>query len=321
MGFIRLLAWFLLIGSIFAVAALALWSYGNIQDTGKSWKKYRWTIGVPLVMLIIVFIVSGIGQVEAGQRGVVTQFGAVTGEIKGEGIYFVIPGIQKVIPMDIQTNAYNTEAAAVSSDLQDVMTSITVNYNLNPNMAATVYQTIGKDYVERIIRPAVQESVKSVTAQFNAEGLIIKRPEVGSKIRQVLSDRLAPLGINVDAISTTNFQFSPEFTNSIEAKAVAAQKALEAENKLREIEVVARQAEAEAKGQAAAKIAQSEGESQSILNVAKAQAEANKLITESITPELVQYNLVTKLSPNIKVMILPSGQSFILDPAALLGSE
>src|SRR5690606_6067099 len=124
-------------------------------------------------------------------------------------------------------------------------------------------------------------------------------------------------GIIVEAVNITNFEFSQAFTQSIEAKVVAVQRALEAENRLRQIEIEARQREAQAKGEANAKIAEAEGQAQAILTVAEAQAEANKLINDSITDELVRYNLVDRLSPGISTIVLPSGQDFILGPEVL----
>lgn len=292
-------------------------------------------VGVVLGILVIVgaFILAGsIGQVSAGHRGVVLSFGAVTQETKGEGLYFVTPLVNTVELMDVQTHAYEAEAGAASQDLQDVHTKVTLNYTLDPAKVNLVYQTLRHEYVERIIKPAVQESVKAIIAKFDAEKLITQRPAVKAAIEAALKDRLALHGILSETISMTDFQFSRSFTDAIEAKQVAVQDALKAENKLRQIEVEARQAKQAAEGQRDADIARAqgqrqsailkaEGEAQATVLVADAQSKANKVLADSLRnqPELLKYVLYQKLGDDIKVIILPSGQEFILGSEVLGG--
>lgn len=286
-----------------------------------------------IVVIIAGFVVAGsIGQVSAGNRGTVLQFGAVTEKTLGEGLYMVTPLVNTVELMDVQTHAYEAEAGAASQDLQDVHTKVTLNYTLDPAKVNMVYQTLRRDYVERIIKPAVQESVKAVTARFDAEKLITKRPEVKSAIEIALKDRLALHGILSETISMTDFQFSRSFTEAIELKQVAVQDALKAENKLRQIEVEARQVKQAAEGQRDADIARAqgqrqsailraEGEAQATVTVADAQAKANKVLADSLRgqQELLKYTLYQKLGDQIKVIILPSGQEFILGSEVLGG--
>ena len=106
--------------------------------------------------------------------------------------------------------------------------------------------------------PAIQESVKQVTARFNAEELITKRETVKDQIEEQIRNRLA-YNIIVDAISITEFQFSPEFVRAVEAKVAVKQRALQAQNELRRIEIEAQQAEAKAVGDQQANIARAEG--------------------------------------------------------------
>jgi regulator of protease activity HflC (stomatin/prohibitin superfamily) len=114
------------------------------------------------------------------------------------------------------------------------------------------YRNLRQDYENRIIQPYIQEAVKSTTANFDAEQLITQRPEVKDKLQDLMTERLAPRGIGVVQLSITDFQFSPTFQDSIEAKVKAVQQALEAENALKRVEFEAKQAitkaEAEAKG-------------------------------------------------------------------------
>ncbi|MDO8751677.1 MAG: prohibitin family protein [Dehalococcoidia bacterium] len=254
-----------------------------------------------MLLLTNILGFQTLGLIGPGERGVVLQFNAVTDKTFSEGLYAKVPFVESVVKMSVQTLAYEVDAGAASRDLQEVATGVTLNYSLAPDKVNRIYQQLRRDYVERIIKPAVQESVKATTAQFDAEELISKRPAVRAAIEDTLKQRISPFGITVDALSITNFQFSPTFTASIEAKVVAVQKALEAENRLRQIEIEARQREATAVGEANA-----------ILRVAEAQASANALVNKTLTADLIQFTLVQKLGDQIKVIMLPSNQPFIL---------
>lgn len=316
---------------IAVLLALKLTKNKSTDETELGWRPWGTLAGVALVILTLI-LQGGIGQVPAGYRGVVLNFGAVTHRTLNEGIYMVTPIAESVEMVDVQTHAYEADATAASKDLQDVHTKVTLNYALDAVKVDIVYQTLRQDYVVRIVKPAVQECVKAVTARFDAEQLITQRPDVKLNIEIALKDRLAAHGIVAETISITDFDFSDSFTAAIEAKQVAVQDALKAENKLRQIEVEARQVEAAAKGQANAAIAtaegqkrsailKAEGEASATLTVAEAQAKANKMLAESLRdePELLRYILYQKLGDDIRVIILPSGQEFILGPDILGG--
>ncbi len=265
------------------------------------------------VVLIIASIVAGsFTTVPAGHRGVVIRFSAVTGGILGEGLQFKLPFIDYVEKMSVQTQKYEADSLAVTNDLQDVSTTIALNWHLDPNMAAEVYRTLGLDFINRIAAPAIQETIKQITAQYNAEDLILRRDEVKAAITDSLSSRLLERGIITETVSITNFQFSATFTAAIEAKVAAEQAVLEALNKLEQVKVEAQQREAEAKGEADARIAQAIGEAEYIRVVTDAQIAANEAIADSLTPEVLQYILLDRLGEDIEIIVIPSGQGLDL---------
>ena len=265
------------------------------------------------VVLIIASIVAGsFTTVPAGHRGVVIRFSAVTGGILSEGLQFKLPFLDSVEKMSVQTQKYEADSLAVTNDLQDVSTTIALNWHLDPNMAAEVYRTLGLDFINRIAAPAIQETIKQITAQYNAEDLILRRDEVKAAITDSLSSRLLERGIITETVSITNFQFSATFTAAIEAKVAAEQAVLEALNKLEQVKVEAQQREAEAKGEADARIAQAIGEAEYIRVVTDAQIAANEAIADSLTPEVLQYILLDRLGEDIEVIVIPSGQGLDL---------
>ena len=204
------------------------------------------------MIALFILIMASVGIVGAGQRGVLLRFGAVTGVIKNEGLYFKIPFVENVVLMSTQIQKYSTLSSASSKDLQVVTTEVTLNYQLNANQVGEIYRNMRQDYEHRVIQPFVQEAVKSIAANFDAEQLITQRPRVKADLQNLLSKRLAILGITVIELSITDFRFTQVFQDSIEAKVKAVQQALEAENALKRVGFEAQQAivkaTAEAKG-------------------------------------------------------------------------
>jgi len=210
-------------------------------------------IAIAGVVIAGLVVVAGItGTVSAGQGGVLLRFGAVTGDIKQEGLYFKYPFVEQVVLMSTQIQKYTAPASASSKDLQVVATEITLNYQLDAGSVGEIYRNMRQDYENRIIQPFTQEAVKSTTANFDAEQLITQRPRVKDELQNLITARLAPLGIRVVELSITDFRFTQVFQDSIEAKVKAVQQALEAENALKRVEFEAQQAivkaQAEAKG-------------------------------------------------------------------------
>ena len=208
-------------------------------------------LGVGAVFALVL-LWGAMGTVGAGERGVLLRFGAVTGTIYEEGLYFKIPFVDQVTLMSTQIQKYTAPATSSSKDLQVVSTEVTLNFQLEASQAGEIYRTLRQDYQNRVIQPYIQEAVKSTTANYNAEELITRRPAVKDALQALMAERLAPLGIGVVQLSITDFQFSTAFQQAIEAKVTAVQQALEAENALRRVEFEAQQAvtraTAEAKG-------------------------------------------------------------------------
>ncbi|MDP2730649.1 MAG: prohibitin family protein [Dehalococcoidales bacterium] len=264
-------------------------------------------------LVIIVAIVAGIFvAVPAGNRGVVIRFNAVTGTILSEGLQTKVPFIDSVVMMDVRTDKYEVAAAAASRDLQDVSTTIALNWRLEPNRTAEIYRTLGMEYIGRIAAPAVQEVVKQVTARHRAEDLITNRELVRNQIAEELGIRLIERGIITEAVSITEFKFNATFVAAIEAKVAAEQAVLQAQFTLEQVKIEAQQREEKERGEALARIAKAEGEAEYIRVVTDAQVAANNAIAESLTPEVLQYVLLDRLGEDIKVIVIPSGQGLDL---------
>jgi prohibitin 2 len=215
-------------------------------------------------VVIIVFMFESVVVVEAGHRGVVLYVGAVENRVLGEGIHYIIPFAEQVVPMEVRTLKFQANASAASNDLQEVQTTIALNYHISPSQANIIYQQLGADYADRIIAPTIQESVKASVAKFNAEELITKRATAKAVIAQSIANTLGTRDIVVETVFITDFKFSQAFASQVESKVVAFQKYLTEQNNLRAIQVIANQTVVQAQATARANVAKANGESQAI---------------------------------------------------------
>lgn len=215
---------------------------------------------IPFVMAItagVVFTIVGVlfqsyTIVTAGHSGVQVTMGTVNPVALTEGFHFVNP-ISSVRDVDVRLQKATLSGANASTkDLQVVHTDIVVNYRLNAAATPHIYKDFGLNLDDKLLGPAINESFKSVTAHFNSEELITKRDVVSAEIKQELQDKVGKYGIDVSEISLVNFGFSPEYQKSIEAKVIATQEKLKAEQDLQRIQVEAKSRIAQAEGEAKA---------------------------------------------------------------------
>lgn len=209
------------------------------------------TVGVVVFAIIFLFL-NPFAYVPVGHRGIATRLGGLTGQVREEGLHFRVPLIEGNKNVEVRVQKKEVDASAASKDLQSVSSKIAVNFAIDPTRVVELYRQVGDDYDDRVVAPAIQESVKSVTARFTAEELITKRSEVSDAILAELKTRVGQYGLVASDLNIVDFDFSESFNASIERKVTAQQDALAAENKLKQIEFEADQAVAAAKGKAEA---------------------------------------------------------------------
>ncbi len=205
-----------------------------------------------MCILALILAFGSWGTTTAGHRGVVLRMGAVTGEVKGEGFYGKAPFLDSIVEMDVRIQKLQVETEGASKDLQHVSATVALNLNVLPAEAPTLYQTVGTEYLDRVVAPALHEATKAVQAQFTAEQLVTQREAVREAMNVLVTKKLSPFGIRVESLNILHFDFSKAFNESIELKVTAEQNALAAKNLLVQKEYEAKQAVAVAKGKAEA---------------------------------------------------------------------
>jgi len=185
-------------------------------------KKIAIILGV--LFIILLAIMTSFRQIGTGEIGVVTRFGKVTGKEVGEGLHIVLPfGVERVTIYDIKVGKLSDEIAASTIDLQDVNTTIALNYRVEAGAVSNLHKTVGPLYVDKIIQPAINEVFKASSARYTSADLLTKRAEVKQLAIDGLKERLGKYGISVDDLSIVNFKFSATFTKAIEEKQAAEQ--------------------------------------------------------------------------------------------------
>jgi len=220
MGFV----WF---GLMLFVVSFVLKRFHKETGDNINLRPWAWAARIVAILMVIGGLLSAsIVIIPAGYRGVMMRFSAVSGTLS-EGIHLVVPYINSVEKMEVRTQKESSEATAASKDMQTVTTSLALNFHIDPSQVGKIYKNIGTDYKARIIDPAVQESIKMVTARYTAEELIKSRTAVKAEVEADITKRLSAYDLIVEpsGLSITNFNFSPEFNSAIEAKQVAQQEA------------------------------------------------------------------------------------------------
>lgn len=257
--------------------------YMHSQEVGKA---VRTALVVGVLFTCALGLIESLTVVNAGTVGVVTRYGAVNRTLE-PGLHAVWPYVETVNTVNTQTMIIKTSEEASSHDLQQVHMETTLAYHFDPAYAGWIFQQLidqGSNAVEnKAVIPSLLEAMKSTTAHYDAQELIDKRPLVRDGVEAFITSRLKPYHIVPESVSITNFNFSQDYNNAIEAKVTAAQQAEKAQNDLARIKIEAEQKVAEAQGQAQARLA-----------VAGAEAEANRKISESLTDKLVQYETIKR---------------------------
>ncbi|BAY42594.1 band 7 protein [Scytonema sp. HK-05] len=244
-----------------------------------------------LLCLITIFLTPFV-VVNAGERGVLMEFGKVQNTILGEGIHVIIPVVNTVKRLSVRVQKQDISAEASSKDLQDIFTDVALNWHIIPQEANAIFQQIGdeRDVVDRILNPAIEEVLKAVMAKYTAEELITKRGEVKAEVDDALTARLANYHIAIDDVSLVHVHFSQRFDEAVEAKQIAEQEAKRAG-------FVALKASKEAEAK---------------VNLAKGEAEAHKVLHETLTPEILQNRALDKWDGKLP-LIFGRGESTLFN--------
>lgn len=276
---------------------------GKLKKSGDPYGNHV-RVGSLVVLLVVVggySALKSVNQIPAGHTGVVYQFGGIVDQVP-EGLQVVAPWRDVTIAsIQVQRHSFD-QLTNFSRETQDVFIKATLNYRVAPHAIQDLYRRVGPNWFEALVESRVNQIFKDETVKYRAVEIAPKREEIRTSARERLTKELEPFSIDVVDLLIDNVDFSGEFKRSIEEKQVATQNALREQERVKQKEYEKLQ-----------RIKEAEARAESTLIEATAQAEANRLLAESLEPILVQWQMVEKLSSNIKVMLLPSDQGLLFD--------
>jgi regulator of protease activity HflC (stomatin/prohibitin superfamily) len=221
--------------------------------------------------LIAVLVLPALVITPPGHRAAIFDLGGGVSPVeRGEGLSLVVPWFQTPRMVNVRTQIYSVEVYPQSLDLQEVTVPVAVNWHVQPDQAAELYQAVGLDYARTVIAPAVLQLVTQEVGQFKAIDFAQSRAALAEAVHKALQDRLGHYGIQVESVNVEDAIFAANFIQAVEAKVIADQKAAEAK---RLIEVAAAEAQAvreRAAGDRDAAIFKAEGQRQAIEDVSAA---------------------------------------------------
>ena len=301
----------------------------NVRNVGINRNASRIFLIIVIVVVILGLLSSTIIFVPPDQIGVVVSritSGGYRREPLYSGLHFVVPLLENVEKYSIARQTYTMSASTSegqregddsirvrTKDGQEVFMDSSVIYAINPANVVNLHITWQNRYSEELVRPLVRGIIRDAASQYGVEEIVSsKRVELESYITDQLTEKLKGNDLELVDFILRDIHFSEEYAAAVEQKQIAEQQALQAEFVVQTKKQEAEQARQIAQGKADAAVIAAKGAAQARIVEANAEAEANTTVAKSITPELVSYLYVIKLSPGVQTVFLPSDNQFIL---------
>lgn len=287
---------------------------------------------IMIVAALVLSVVSaGLVFVNPQERGVVISALAPNGYREGilqPGLRWIIPFAERVITYPISRQTYTMSSVAVegalsgddsiaarTADGQEINIDASVIYSIDPTKVTQLHIEWQNRYGEELVRPLVRGVIRDGVSQFGVEEVYsTRRDELQTIVTTALAERMADNSLVLQEFILRDITFSPEYASSVEQKQIAEQLAQQAAFVVEQKRQEAEQARQIAQGQADAAVIAAKGDAESRLIGADAEARALELIAAALADnqDLLNYQYITRLSPNVQVMLLPSDSPFLL---------
>jgi regulator of protease activity HflC (stomatin/prohibitin superfamily) len=170
-------------------------------------------------------------------------------------------------------------------------------------------------YQDNVVRPLARGIIRDIASQYGIQDIVsTKRVEMEQKITDELDKKFDENNLVLVDFILRDLHFTEEYAAAVEQKQIAEQNALQAQFVVQQKKQEAEQARQTAQGQADAAVIAAQGEAQAILLKAQAQAQAWAVLAEVLknNPEMLTYEYIQKIAPNLQVIYLPSGTPLLL---------
>lgn len=247
--------------------------------------------GVLGVLIVLAFIIVPFSfhTVNTGELAVVKKMGKIT-HVRDAGTNFDLWFINSYQKYDTKVQNVDITTAAYSSDAQTMDVAMTLQYQIMPDKVVDIATQYGSlEVLQSRIQSIAVEKAKAVLSSYKAMDIIAQRSQISPAVEIAIKEAIGDeYFVKVNTVVLSNIDFSDAFEAAVEDKMIAEQAKLKADYENQK-KVAQAEAEAEAqlkKAQAEIDIAKAQAEAKKI--AAEAEAEANRILTESITPELLE---------------------------------
>jgi regulator of protease activity HflC (stomatin/prohibitin superfamily) len=320
---VAMFAW---LGS-FVVIALVV-----VQASRKTPVKRGGTLVLIVALVAIVFstVSAGLVFIEPQERGVVISAIDPRGyreQALQPGLHWVIPFAESVVTYPISRQTYTMSIApsegqisgddsieARTSDGQKVLIDASIIFAVDPAEVVKVHITWQNRYDRDLVRAQARGVIRDAVSQFGIEEVYSsKRFELVDMVRTELTNKLDENGLILVDFVLRNISFSDEYAASVEQKQIAEQLAQQGKFVVEQKKQEAEQARQIAEGRADAAVIEAQGRADARLIEADAEAKALLLVAAAIrdNPDLLTYQYINQITPNIEVMLLPSNAPFV----------
>lgn len=288
-----------------------------------------------LVVIIISFISAAVFFIPPTHVAVVISLispGGVRPEPLRAGLHLIIPILETEVSYPVYWQTYtmsnkmgegavagDDSIRARTSDGQEVRLDSSVIFRIDLEQAVTLHVDWQERYIEDFVRPVVRGYVRTQVSQFTVQEVNSSaRRDLEITLGRLLSEEFAGKGIIMDQFLVRDISFTEEYAQAIEEKQVALEDMERTEHQAQQVRNLAEGERdrliTEAEGRREQYMLEAEGRAKAILVEAEAQSAALKLIAEALAqnPDLLTYEYINKLSPNIRAMLVPNNAPLIL---------
>ena len=283
------------------------WDRKNAEKTIKLGKRLKTFSAIPVVILLIATLLSGIHIVDTTEVGVVKTFGQIQRTVDG-GLNLVNPFTDTVEMYDLRVHVKEAQFASYTKDAQPLTATIESQFALQPEYAMEVAKIYGsQEIMESKLANIIEERAKIVFSRYSAMTLLENRSKLSAEVEQEMKNIEDLFHVDFTSVVVRDVDFSDAFEASVEAKMEAEQKALKAEQEKKEAIIRAEQAEETAKIEARAKVAEAQGEAEALMITKEALEKMPSNYTElqylekwnGVLPQIVSEGSNLMLTPNL----------------------
>ena len=257
-------------------------------------------------MLALMTLSGSFFTIDETERGVKTRMGVVVGTVE-PGFGLKAPFIEsvKVYDVKVQKETYE-DVTALSKDLQEAQIDLSVNFQIDPAGVENIYRQLGRDYVERVVTPAVYNTTKAVFGAYTSSDSVKNYAMMSQAMTDALTSELMPYGISVRAVQVTTVGFSPAFIATVEERMKAEVEVQKTQQNLARERVQADILKTQADAEAYAALAKAEAEAKGI-NLRGEALRSNQNLVELTKAEKWDGKLPTTMIPQTAVPFLDVG--------------